>query len=48
MHPLDWIVLAISLSWIIVYGLRRARGLGLATILDFPLGLAGDHAAGAC
>ena len=26
MHPLDWIVLAISLSWIIVYGLRRARG----------------------
>jgi anti-anti-sigma regulatory factor len=23
-------------------GLRRARGLGLATMLDFPLGLAGD------
>ncbi|MFP6662707.1 MAG: hypothetical protein VCC00_00725 [Deltaproteobacteria bacterium] len=26
----------------LVLGLRRARGLGLATILDFPLGLAGD------
>ena len=26
MHLLDWIVLAISLGWIIAYGLRRARG----------------------
>ena len=26
MHPLDWIVLALSLAGIITYGLRRARG----------------------